>query len=302
MNRRLAVALSLAASFALASCAAPADQATSPTTGAGTASAENCTPEGMKTFTAGSLTVATDDPAYEPWFSDNDPSNGKGYESAVAYAVAEKLGFAKDKVVWKRVPFNAVVNPGEHPFDFDVNQVSITEERRKAVDFSSGYYDVVQTIVTIEDSKISAAKSLADLKGAKLGAQVGTTSYKAITDQIKPTAQPAVYDTNDAAVQALKNSQIDGIVVDMPTAFYMTGAQLDGGVILGQIEPVGEVEQFGAVLPKGSPITGCISKAIDDLKADGTLTKLQDEFLGNDAARVLTSDGAAATPAAATTN
>ena len=296
MTRRLAVALTLTASFALAACAAPADQggAGSPTTG-GATSAQNCTPEGMKTFTAGSLTVATDDPAYAPWFEDNDPSNGKGYESAVAYAIAEKLGYDKSKVVWKRVPFNAVVNPGEHPFDFDVNQVSITEERRKAVDFSSGYYDVLQTVVTIEDSAISAAKSLADLKDAKLGAQVGTTSYKAITDQIKPSVQPSVYDTNDAAVQALQNGQITGIVVDMPTAFYMTSAQIDGGVILGQIEPTGEVEQFGAVLPKGSPITGCISQAVDALKADGTLEKLQTEWLGNDAARVLTADGAAAT-------
>ncbi len=295
MIRRPALALTLAASFALAACGAPADEAAStPTGGAGTTAAETCTPEAMKTFTAGSLTVATDDPAYGPWFSDNDPSNGKGYESAVAYAIAGKLGYPDDKVVWKRVPFNAVVNPGEHPFDFDVNQVSITEERRKAVDFSSGYYDVVQTVVTIEDSSISAAATLADLKDAKLGAQVGTTSYKAITDQIKPNTPPAVYDTNDAAVQALKNDQINGIVVDMPTAFYMTAVQLDGGVILGQIEPAGEPEQFSAVLPKGSPITGCISQAIDALKADGTLKKLQDEWLGNDAARVLSSDGASA--------
>lgn len=296
MTRRRAAALTLAASFALASCAAPADQGASTTPAAGTASSEeNCTPEGMQTFTAGSLTVATDDPAYEPWFADNDPSNGKGYESAVAYAVAEKLGYDKSKVVWKRVPFNAVVNPGEHPFDFDVNQVSITEERRKAVDFSSGYYDVVQTVVTTEDSAISAAKSLADLKDAKLGAQVGTTSYKAITDQIKPTVQPGVYDTNDAAVQALQNGQITGIVVDMPTAFYMTSEQIDGGVILGQIEPAGDVEQFGAVLPKGSPLTGCISKAVDALEADGTLEKLATEWLGDDAARVLESGPTSAT-------
>ena len=179
--------------------------------------------------------MATDNPAYEPWFSDNKPSNGKGYESAVAYAVAKQLGFADTEVKWVTASFNSVVTPGRKNFDADINQVSISEDRKKAVDFSSGYYDVAQSVVTYAGSPIAKASSLADLKNAKLGAQVGTTSYKTILSTIKPSKKPAVYDTNDLAVQALKNKQIDGIVVDLPTGFYMSAAQLDNGKIVGQI-------------------------------------------------------------------
>ena len=279
MSRRPLLALALMSGLALAGCA-PADQeATTSGTATGSASAADCTPDKMQTHEPGKLTVATDDPAYEPWFADNDPSNGKGYESAVAYAIAEELGYTKDQVVWKRVPFNAVVNPGEHPFDFDLNQVSITEERRNAVDFSSGYYDVRQTVVTTKGSAIADVTTVAQLREAKLGAQVGTTSLTAIDSQIKPTSQPAVFDTNDAAVQALKNGQVDGIVVDLPTAFYMTAAQLDDGTIIGQLPAGDAAEQFGAVLPKGSPVTGCVSSAVDTLKQNGTLDRLEKEHL-----------------------
>ena len=173
--------------------------------------------------------MGTDKPAYEPWFVDDDPTNGKGFESAVAYAVAEQLGFDKAEVKWIVVPFTNAYAPGDKKFDIDINQVSISDARRKAVDFSSGYYDVAQTVVSVKGSKIDGATTVAALKEAKLGAQVGTTSYTAITDQIQPTAKPAVYDTNDLAVQALKNGQIDGIVVDLPTAFYVSAAQLDDG-------------------------------------------------------------------------
>ena len=166
--------------------------------------------------------MGTDKPAYEPWFVDDDPTNGKGFESAVAYAVAEQLGFDKAEVKWIVVPFTNAYAPGDKKFDVDINQVSISDARRKAVDFSTGYYDVAQTVVSVKGSKIDGATSIAALKEAKLGAQVGTTSYTAITDQIQPTAKPAVYDTNDLAVQALKNGQIDGIVVDLPTAFYIS--------------------------------------------------------------------------------
>ena len=208
----------------------------------------------METVADGTLTIATDDPAYEPWFVDNDPTNGQGYESAVAYAIAEQLGYTADQVTWVTVPFNKVVQPGPKDFDFDVNQVSITEARRKAVDFSSGYYDVVQTVITNKGSSIDGTTSVADLADAKLGAQVGTTSYTAITDQIQPSQDPAVFDTNDQAVQALKNGQIDGIVVDLPTAYFMTAVQLDDGLIVGQLPlPDGEPEQFGAVLGLGQP-------------------------------------------------
>lgn len=276
------VALSLLA-LPFAACA-PADEKASDKSG-DTPSAEQCTPDEMKTVADGTLTVATDDPAYEPWFVDNDPANGKGYEAAVAYAIAENLGYDKSDVTWVKVPFNKVVQPGPKDFDLDLNQVSITEERKNAVDFSSGYYDVRQTVITTKDSKIADVTSIADLADAKLGAQVGTTSYNAITEQIKPSKDPAVYDTNDQAVQALKNGQIDGIVVDLPTAYFMTAVQLDNGVILGQLPlPDGEVEQFGAVLSKGSELTGCISQAVDALREDGTLDQLNQEWLAQQGA------------------
>jgi polar amino acid transport system substrate-binding protein len=292
-RRHLAVVTLTAAAIALSACA-PTDEADSGTD-AGTDSSETseseapaadaCTPDTLETVADGTLTIATDDPAYEPWFVDNDPTNGEGYESAVAYAIAEQLGYTAEQVAWVKVPFNKVVQPGPKEFDFDVNQVSITEARRKAVDFSSGYYDVVQTVITNKGSAIDGATSLADLADAKLGAQVGTTSYTAITDQIQPSQDPAVFDTNDQAVQALKNGQIDGIVVDLPTAYFMTAVQLDDGVIVGQLPlPDGEPEQFGAVLAKDSPLTDCVSSAVDTLREDGVLDQIGQEWLAQQGA------------------
>lgn len=287
--RHLALAALATTTLALTACA-PTDEADTDT-GADASSeskspaADECTPDAMETVTDGTLTIATDDPAYEPWFVDNDPTNGKGYESAVAYAIAEQLGYTADQVTWVTVPFNKVVQPGPKDFDFDVNQVSITEARRKAVDFSSGYYDVVQTVITNKGSAIDGAASIADLADAKLGAQVGTTSYTAITDQIQPSEDPAVFDTNDQAVQALNNGQIDGIVVDLPTAYFMTAVQLDDGTIVGQLPlPDGEPEQFGAVLDKGSPLTGCVSGAVDALREDGILDQISQEWLAQQGA------------------
>jgi polar amino acid transport system substrate-binding protein len=289
-SRPLAVAALATAAFVLTACA-PTDEA-EPDSGADSSSdsssptaADECTPDSMETVADGTLTIATDDPAYEPWFVDNDPTNGKGYESAVAYAVAEQLGYTADQVTWVTVPFNKVVQPGPKDFDFDVNQVSITEARRKAVDFSSGYYDVVQTVITNKGSSIDGTTSVADLADAKLGAQVGTTSYTAITDQIQPSQDPAVFDTNDQAVQALNNGQIDGIVVDLPTAYFMTAVQLDDGVIVGQLPlPDGEPEQFGAVLGLDSPLTDCISGAVDALRDDGILDQINQEWLAQQGA------------------
>lgn len=227
----------------------------------------------------GVLTIATDEPVYGPWFDNNEPSNGKGYEAAVAYAVAKELGYSADKVEWVRVPFNNVVAPGCRNFDFDINEFSITPERAKVIDFSTGYYDVTQAVITVAGSKIANAKSIADLKGAKLGAQVGTTSYATITDVIKPTQDAAVFDTNDVAKQALKNGQIDGLVVDLPTAFYITAVDLDNGKIVGQFPAKKGGEQFGLVLSKGSWLTADISKAVDKLRANGTLAKIEDQWL-----------------------
>ena len=285
-RRLLGLAAAGSAVLAVAGCGAPVDEP--PASGSGSPSAgetASCAPADLLTLTPGTLTIGTDKPAYEPWFTNDDPSNGQGYESAVAFAIAERLGFPKDKVTWVVAPFNTVIAPGAKTFDIDLNQVSISDERKNAVDFSSGYYDVRQAVITYKGSPIDGKTTVADLKDAKLGAQVGTTSYTAATDQIQPTEKVAVFDTNDLAVQALKNKQIDGIVADLPTAFYMTAAQLDDGVIVGQLPNTGSTpEQFGAVLDKGSPLTACISQAVDALRADGTLDTLVSQWLSTQGA------------------
>jgi polar amino acid transport system substrate-binding protein len=279
---RAAVVAVLALGVAATGCAPQSDSDdTTTATATASATAAACTKDSLATHTPGKLTIATDDPSYPPWVVDNKPDSGLGYEAAVAYAVAEQLGFAQADVSWVRVTFNNAIAPGPKAFDFDINQFSITEDRKKAVDFSSPYYDVRQTVITVKGSKIDGATSLAALKGAKLGAQVGTTSYKAITDVIKPTAQPAVLNNNDDVKKQLENGTIDGAVVDLPTAFYITSAELDKGVIVGQLpQPAGATpEQFGLVLDKGSKLTACVSQAVDGLRASGTLTALEKQWL-----------------------
>ncbi len=198
----------------------------------------------------------------------------------MVYAVAEKLGFAKGDVTWVKAGFNQVVQPGKKNFDFDANQFSISSQRAKAVDFSSPYYSAAQAIITLEGSKFDGATSLADLEGAKLGAQIATTSLDAITNQIKPSTKPLVYDDTSKAAQALQNKQVDAIVADLPTAYYLTSAELDGATIAGQFQPTsGEQEQFGLLLAKGSKLTPCVSAAVDALDEDGTLLELQKTWL-----------------------
>ena len=249
-----------------------------------TATASNAATSGsLNTLNKGFLTIGTDDPAYTPWFDNNKPANGKGFESAVAYAVAKELGYPAAKVKWVKAPFNTVIQPGKKSFDFDINEVSITPERAKAVDFSTGYYDVAQALITTTKSKIAKAKTIADLANAKLGAAVGTTSYTTITGVIKPKAKPAVFDTNDIATQALINGQIDGLVTDLPTAFYIAAASLKNGLIVGQFTPKSGSEQFGLVLSKGSALTKSLSAAVDALRANGTLKKIASKWLANTA-------------------
>ncbi|MYZ36054.1 MULTISPECIES: ABC transporter substrate-binding protein [unclassified Streptomyces] len=244
--------------------------------------ASSCEAPTLATETKGKLTVGTDKPAYAPWFEDDDPANGKGFESAVAYAVAEALGFGKDQVVWQTVPFNNSFAPGEKSFDFDINQVSISDQRKQAVDFSSGYYDVRQAVVALKKSPYAGAKSAADLKGAKLGAQVGTTSLDTINEVIKPTQQPAVFQKNDFAKSALRNGQVDAIVVDLPTAFYITSAEVPDAEVVGQFaNSAGTAEQFGLVLDKGSALTTCVTEAVDGLREDGTLAALEKQWLSD---------------------
>ena len=279
LRRNTLTALSGAALIlaALAACA-PADETPS-AGGSPSPSEEPCPPGALNTRTAGKLTIGTDNPAYEPWFSDNKPANGKGFESAVAYQVAQRLGYPAANVVWTRVPFNNAIAPGPKTFDMDINQFSITSERKQAVDFSSPYYLVRQTVITIKGSPIDGATTIAALKNAKLGAQVGTTSYQAITSLLKPRTKPQVFNTNDDAKKALQNGTIDGLVVDLPTAFYMTAAELSGGKIVGQLPQVGVPEQFGIVLDKDSPLTPCVSRAVDQLRQDGTLAVLEKTWL-----------------------
>jgi polar amino acid transport system substrate-binding protein len=278
---RIAVAAALvAASGVLAACA-PSDGAESAEASAAPSGAD-CTPENLETFADGVITVATGEPAYEPWVVDDDPTNQQGFESAVAYAVADKLGYAPDNVTWTRTTFDSAIAPGPKDFDWNLQQYTITPERAQAVDFSSPYYEVAQAVISYEGSPIADATSLADLKDAKLGAAVGSTSLDDAETIIAPSAPVSVFNDNAAAVTALKNGQIDGIVIDLPSAFYLTAAEIDNGVIVGQLAETasGSPDEFGIVLALDSPLTACTSQAVDELTADGTLAQLQDEWLG----------------------
>ncbi len=284
MRRSFALPLVAALAFAAAGCGGSSNKAA---VGSTSSSSSVCDKGNLSLVNAGQLTVGTDNPAYPPWFGGtekkpwkvSDPNSGQGFESAVAYAVAGKLGFSKSEVKWIVVPFNTSFAPGPKKFDFDINEISYTPARAKVVDFSDSYYDVNQAIVVKKGTKIASAKSVADLKPYKLGVQLGTTSYQYIKDNIKPSKQPAVYDTNDAAVAALKNGQTDALVVDLPTAFYVTAAQVPNSEILGQFPTSASGEHFGMVFQKGSSLVGCVDKALSALKADGTLKSIQVKWL-----------------------
>ncbi|MBO0841595.1 MAG: amino acid ABC transporter substrate-binding protein [Nocardioides sp.] len=245
-----------------------------------TAKASSCKPADLPLKTKGKLTVATDSPAYEPWFKDDKPSNGQGFESAVAYAVAKQLGFGEDQVTWVKQSFNNSYTPGRKSFDFDINQISITPERAQAVNFSTGYYAAAQGVVTLKKNA-ARATTLADLKKLKLGAQTATTSLTAVRDDVKPTQQPLVFTTTDQAKQALVNGQIDALVVDLPTAFYLTSAEIDGSTITGQFAASGKPEEFGLLSEKGSALTPCLDTAIAALKKNGTLDQLEKKWLSD---------------------
>ncbi len=272
---------SLAPSVAPSS-AAPAESP-SPT-------ADACAKDTLAVVTPGNLTLGTDNPAYPPYFAENedgsktapwelgDPTNGKGFESAVGYAIADQLGFAKEEVVWVVVPFANAFAPGAKEFDFDLNQVSFKAERAETADLTEGYYFGNQSLVVLESSPLATATSIAALKDYTFGAQVGTTSYDAIAEVIAPTKDPQVFDSNDAAIQALGQGSIDGVIVDLPTADFITNVQLEDSKIVGQFEG-GTPEYFSAVLAKDSPLTDCVNGAIAALTADGTLDRLASEFL-----------------------
>ena len=268
-NRKgLVIALTVAFAFGISACSS------SDSTESASASCEKAD---LATIENGVLTIATGEPAYYPWVIDDAPESGEGFEAAVAYAVATQLGFSKDEVKWVRTTFDSAVTPGEKNFDFNLQQFSITEERKAAVDFSSPYYTAPQAIVSFKGSKIEGKSSLADLKDAKLGAAVGTTSLDAIETQIGTKA--SVFNDNAAGVSALKNKQIDGLVVDLPTAFYLAGVEVENGIIVGQLPSTGSGDQFGLLLTKGSPLTSCVSGAVDAITEDGTLAGITDTWL-----------------------
>jgi polar amino acid transport system substrate-binding protein len=290
---------SAAPSVAASAAASPsAAVATSPSP-----SPDPCAPANLKTLTAGTLTIGTDNPAYPPYYAVpatgnapkpwqlGDPTNGQGFESAFAYALAAKLGFAKDKVTWTVVPFDSSYAPGAKKFDLDINQVSFTPERATAVDLSDGYYFLSQSVVALKTNPIVKVTSIAALKGYKFGAQQGTTSYDTIQNVIKPSTKTSVYSSNDDAISALKARQIDALVVDLPTAFYVTAAQITDAKgnalanIVGQfpVQAGGAAEHFSAVLAKGSPLTACVNGAIAAMKADGSLDQVTKEWLSDKA-------------------
>ena len=228
-------------------------------------------------YTKGVLTVATDNPVFTPWFVKNKPSNGQGYESAVAYAIAHQLGFSNSQVVWVTEPFSSSYAPGPKKFDFDINEISYTPQRAQAVTFSNSYYDVQQAIVALKGSPIVTHHATADLKKYLYGDQVGTTGLTYITNNIQPTQQPRVFDTLSEVSAALEAHRIDALITDTPTAQYMASAQLKHAVLVAQFPSVGE--HYGLLFHLGNPLVTCVNKAIATLKANGTLHQLQQKYL-----------------------
>jgi polar amino acid transport system substrate-binding protein len=296
MRKQIVFAL-LVAVLALLASACGSDEESSATTPAATGATtteDACAKDQLNLKTPGQLTIATDNPAFPPWFqnANGGPWNPTktptemGYEAAVAYAVAEGLGFTDSEVKWVVVPFNNIFKPGPTDFDFDINQVSFSSKRDQAVDFSDSYYDVEQAVVVGKSSTFAKATSIADLKDAKLGAQIGTTSYDAILDTIQPSKQPNVYNSNDDAINALKNGNIDGIVVDYPTSLYITAVQAPNTVAMGRLPSEGQ-EYFGLVFEEGNPLRDCVNPVIAKLRSDGKLDEFAQKWIEGSAPPVL---------------
>ena len=280
----LAAFTALAAGVALSACASTSTSTSSTGTGTGTtasasASAAACSQAAIQgeLYAKGVLTVATDQPAYPPWFENNQPSNGKGYESAVAYAVAAQLGFARSQVKWVHESFNASYAPGPKKFDFDINEISYSAQRAQAVTFSISYYAVQQALVALKNSPIVAKHSPADLKTYVFGDQVGTTSLAFINSQIQPTQTPRVYESLNNVKQALQTKQIAALVTDTPTAQYIASSQIPGSIMVAQFPSTGE--HYGLLFAKGNPLVGCVNQALTTLTSNGTLTQLQNQYL-----------------------
>lgn len=272
-----ALALATSAALFLSACSGSADTSSESATSVATQSGA------LETVTPGKLTIATGEPAYSPWVIDNAPESGEGFEAAVAYAVAEELGYSKENVQWTRATFDSSIAPGAKDWDINLQQFSITDERKQAVDFSSPYYTTSQAVVAIEGSAAASAQSIAKLKDVQFGVQAGTTSQQFITNTLgdQLSKQASIYNNSDDTLAALQNGQVDAIVVDLPTAFYMTSAQIDNGVIVGQFEATSNGDDYGIVLPKGSKLTAAVTAAVDSLRDKGTLSELQSKWLSD---------------------
>lgn len=272
-----ALALATSAALFLSACSGSADTSSESATSVATQSGA------LETVTPGKLTIATGEPAYSPWVIDNAPESGEGFEAAVAYAVAEELGYSKENVQWTRATFDSSIAPGAKDWDINLQQFSITDERKEAVDFSSPYYTTSQAVVAIEGSAAASAQSIAKLKDVQFGVQAGTTSQQFITNTLgdQLSKQASIYNNSDDTLAALQNGQVDAIVVDLPTAFYMTSAQIDNGVIVGQFEATSDGDNYGIVLPKGSKLTAAVTAAVDSLRDKGTLSELQSKWLSD---------------------
>jgi polar amino acid transport system substrate-binding protein len=275
MKRQIVVAAASAVALAgLAACGS-----TTTTTASTTGKAASCSYASIQPelYQKGALTVATDKPAYAPWFENNDPANGKGYESAVAYAVAKQLGFKASQVHWAYEPFNDSYAPGPKKFDFDINEISYTPQRATAVTFSNSYYNVTQALVTMKGSQIVTKHTPAELKKYIYGDQVGTTSLQYINTEIQPSSTPKIYQTLNVVASALQTHQIDAFVTDTPTAQYMAADQIPHATMVGQFPEADE--HYGLLFAKGNPLVTCVNKAIATLTSDGTLAALQKQYL-----------------------
>jgi polar amino acid transport system substrate-binding protein len=280
---RALLALLIAAALTVAACGDDEPATTGEQDTAATPAGPSCDKADLELKTAGQLTVGTDKPAFPPYFIDDDPTNGKGFESAVAYAIADQLGFDKSEVKWKVVPFNASFKPGPKDFDFDVNQISITDQRKRAVDFSEPYFESPQAVIAQKDSPAADATGLADLKDVSIGVQIGTTSLDAVNASIQPTEQPKVFDDSNAVVTALKQGQVDAAVVDLPTALFLTAVEIPSATVVGQFSAPGG-DTWGALLEKDSSLTACVDEAITKLRDSGELDRITEQWMGGDTA------------------
>ncbi len=278
-----AVAAILAASVGLGGCATSTSTSAGAGTGTGSATASAtaaaCSYAGVQDelYAKGVLTVATDQPAYPPWFENNKPSDGKGYESAVAYAIAAQLGFKASQVKWAYEPFDDSYAPGPKKFDFDINEISYTATRAQVVTFSNSYYDVQQALVALKSSPIVTKHTPAELKTYVYGDQVGTTSLAFINTDIQPTQTPKIFETLNDVKEALQDKQIAALVTDTPTAQYISSSEIPGSIMVAQFPSTGE--HYGLLFAKGNPLVGCVNKALATLKSNGTLAKLTMQYL-----------------------